>query len=867
MAPSKLSSVKNIQSENSLTSSPKQNSDGTIFVNIFINGTAVQAILDTGSPITIIPKSVFEQLEHSDEICASSVDATSITDNKLNFIGSANLKFTMCPGEYFYNVVHIYANDNVKPLIGNDLMALADIQINFAKKEVSSKGKPIPSIFTKPLQTRHSQFSVSQTKVEDETQTNNECNTNNAIALPDKEASVMPVSKDPQGSILKTISHTVVASETVTIPARSEVVIIGRICVTSCVESKKLVGKAGIVEPNNRFHERYPLRCARVLACPLENMDIVSVPVRVANLNTFDTKLYRCSTMASFTPEDLVDVEIPHSSEMCENKKSEPPQSESKISDKPVSPYLPPTYEHFDENQQDQLNTLLLEFSDIFANSPEELGRTNVVYHKIDTGNALPIKQRPYRIPFSQKAVIDRHIENMLKLDVIEPSYSPWASPIVIVKKKSGEDRFCIDYRKLNSLSKRDAFPIPRIDDTLDMLAGSKYFTHLDFKSGYWQIEVAPEDREKTAFVCSSGLYQWKTMPFGLTSAPGTFQRCMSIILSGLQWKTCLVYLDDVLIFSSNFNEHLDHIREIFQRLRIANLKLNPKKCSFCKPEVTYLGHVVSRNGIKPDPSKISAIEHFPKPVNIKTLRSFLGLSSYYRRFIPEFANIASPLFKLLQKNHRFSWDVHCENAFHLLKKHLINPPVMSYPDFEQPFEVQCDASDSGIASILSQNGRVISYASRTLQKHEKNYSTIEKECLAVIWSIKYFKYYLGGHKFTIYSDHQPLKWLLSMKNPVNNRLARWCMFLQEYDFTMSHIPGKLNSNADTLSRNPPIKEDPKVNVKMVTSKKSVIDINVLQRNDPVLSPIIQNLEQNEDIQYKSYILKANTLFHITEYY
>ena len=165
----------------------------------------------------------------------------------------------------------------------------------------------------------------------------------------------------------------------------------------------------------------------------------------------------------------------------------------------------------------------------------------------------------------------------------------------------------------------------------------------------------------------------------------------------------------------------------------------------------------------------------------------------YYRRFIPEFANIASPLFKLLQKNHRFSWDVHCENAFHMLKKHLTNPPVMSYPDFEQPFEVQCDASDSGIASILSQNGRVISYASRTLQKHEKNYSTIGKECLAVIWSIKYFKYYLGGHKLTIYSDHQPLKWLLSMKNPVNNRLARWCMFLQEYDFTMSHIPGKLN--------------------------------------------------------------------------
>ena len=218
----------------------------------------------------------------------------------------------------------------------------------------------------------------------------------------------MPVSKDPQGSISKTISYTVVASETVTIPARSDVVIIGCICVTSCVESEKLVGKAGIVEPNNRFHERYPLRYARVLACPLENMDTVSVPVRVANLNTFDTKLYRCSTMASFTPEDLVDVEIQHSPEICKNKKSEQSQLECKISDKPVSPYLPSTYEHFDENQQDQLNTLLLEFSDIFANSPEELGRTNVVYHKIDKLEMpLTIKQRPYRIPFSQKAVID----------------------------------------------------------------------------------------------------------------------------------------------------------------------------------------------------------------------------------------------------------------------------------------------------------------------------------------------------------------------------------------------------------------------------------------------------------------------------
>ena len=268
----------------------------------------------------------------------------------------------------------------------------------------------------------------------------------------------------------------------------------------------------------------------------------------------------------------------------------------------------------------------------------EQLGRTDMVHHSIDTGTSQPIHQNPYRIPFAQRETVKAQIDQMLANDVIRPSCSPWASPVVVVKKKKGEDRFCVGYRRLNAVSKKDVYPLPRVDETLDLLGGAKYFTTLDFRAGYWQLEVRPEDREKTAFTTPFGLFELNVLPFGLSSAPASYQRLMSILLSGFQWRTCLIYLDDVLVISKTSDEHILRLPEIFDRLRSANLKLNPDKCHFCKPSVLYLGHVVTPEGIKPDPQKLIAIKDYPRPSSVTDVRAFIGLASYYRRFVREFA-------------------------------------------------------------------------------------------------------------------------------------------------------------------------------------------------------------------------------------
>lgn len=388
---------------------------------------------------------------------------------------------------------------------------------------------------------------------------------------------------------------------------------------------------------------------------------------------------------------------------------------------------------------------------------------------------------------------------------------SPWSTNVVLVRKRNGNHRLCIDFRELNKITKRDAYPIPRIDDILDTLSGMKYFTTLDQPNAYWSIPIKEEDKEKTGFITPIGLYEFNYLPFGLCNAPSTFQRLMDILLSGLQWNECLVYLDDILIFSATFEQMLERLENILSRLNTAGMKLKIDKCKFCEKEVVYLGHVISENGVRPDPSKISAVQNIPFPKKVKHLKSFLGLVSYYRKFIPNCATICQPLNKLLKKDEKFIWGQEQNAVFEKLKNLIINAPILKHPDFTKPFILQTDASYEGIGAVLSQNDSMnrdhpVAFASRTLKAAEKNYAVTELETLAVVEFVKYFRPYLYQHSFVVETDHTAVKAVLEKPNP-SSRIARWGLALSGINLTVIPRKGNKNQNADYLSRLPNLRK------------------------------------------------------------
>ena len=457
-------------------------------------------------------------------------------------------------------------------------------------------------------------------------------------------------------------------------------------------------------------------------------------------------------------------------------------------------------------NLQNVLKNLLVEFEDVFSKKDGDLGRTGLTKHKINVGDSTPIRQ-PARVPpLARREEAANAIKVMREQGIIEPSHSPWASPVVLVRKKDGGTRFCVDYRKLNAITKKDSYPLPRVDTSLQSFYGSVWFSTLDLKSGYWQVEMNDEDREKTAFTTGQGLWQFVVMPFGLSNAPATFERLMEQVLVGLPWTTCLVYLDDVIVHARCFQDELDRLREIFGRLRKANLKLNAKKCLLFQEEVSYLGHRVSRNGIQTDPSKTESVNQWPVPRDVAEVRSFLGFCSYYRRFVKSCAQIAFPLNQLLTKGVPFEWTKDCQLAFDTLKERLTSAPVLTFPCPGGVFILDTDASNTGLGAVLSQmqdgQERVLGYFSRSLSKTERNYCVTRRELLALVAATEHFNYFLYGQKFVMRTDHSALQWLMNFQN-VQGQLARWLQKLQQYDFDVIHRAGKKHQNADALSRRP----------------------------------------------------------------
>ena len=476
--------------------------------------------------------------------------------------------------------------------------------------------------------------------------------------------------------------------------------------------------------------------------------------------------------------------------------------------------------------QKRQLLNLLRRYQDVFCHNEDDLGYTDTVKHKIPTTDEQPVCVPHRRIPPHQMMEVRAHLQKLLGQKIIRPSTSPYAAPVVIVRKKDGSLRLCVDYRMLNGKTRKDAYPLPRIEEALDSLKGATLFSSIDLAQGYHQVAIDEADIPKTAFRAGTGgLFEYLRMPFGLSNAPATFQRLMEAVMGDLNFSALLLYLDDILVFSKTYEEHLERLEVVFQRLRQHGLKIKPSKCHLLRRECNYLGHVVSAGGVATDPSKTKAIQSWPCPRSEKELRSFLGLAGYYRRFVKGFSKIAAPLHALLSKDgckkgrkwrsptaqqqQTFleKWSTDCTHAFEELKRRLVSPPLLGYPDFTQPLIVETDASLDGLGAVLSQDqaGKrvVICYASRGLRPPEKNmenYSSMKLELLALKWAVtEKFREYLLGAKFIVFTDNNPLSYLKSAKLGATE--MRWASQLAQFDFEIKYRTGKSNTSADALSR------------------------------------------------------------------
>lgn len=509
--------------------------------------------------------------------------------------------------------------------------------------------------------------------------------------------------------------------------------------------------------------------------------------------------------------------------------------------------------EHLNSSQRERLEIFMSEqFPERME--PKALGRTTLVEHVIDTSTAVPIKQRYYAMSPALLKIVYEELDKMLELGVVTPSKSAWSSPIVMVDKPDGSRRFCVDFRKVNEVTRRDAYPLPQVTTILDRLRDARYLSSLDVKSAYWQIPLSKESREKTAFtIPGRGLYEFVTMPYGLHNAPATWQRFIDRVLGADLEPHVFVYLDDVIIITQTFEKHLEVLKEVLHRLSRANITLNRDKCNFCRPQLRYLGYVVDNRGLRVDPEKVEAILKIPVPTSQKTVRQFCGTASWYRRFIPDFATRMYPLTDLLRRRKKFGWTDEAQKAFEDIRSCLIKAPILACPDFELPFIVSCDASGVGVGAVLSQKTaqgeQVIAYASRTLTKAEQKYSATERECIAVIWAVERFRPYIEGTHFTIITDHYSLLWLHNLKDP-QGRLARWALRLQPYSFDLIHRKGKEHVVPDILSRS-------------VEEEVGDIQVNVLQeekKEDKWYTKMLKDVQENED-KFPSWKVEGGVLW------
>ena len=748
--------------------------DNGFYITVGVNGHSVDFLIDTGSTVTIISNETFARINKQRplELTSTDFEILGVGGCNIPVKGQLDTTLTFVTSKVSRRHRVVVADIHQDAILGNDFLTTVQCDLFLWRRTMKLDGKDIPLWH-------------------------------------------IPGGAD--------VVCRVEVRHKVHIPPRSVRLIDIRI------QNAEHLDSVAVVEPANNLFIRKEIIAARGITNPQNDSQVMRI------INCGDSTVDLPAGFTIGTCESVAEPVNTHSAAACDVVKESvtvnisPPETESNnkrhMADEDVQPddevanstdnWEVPDHlvdlwtrssELLSEDEGQLLADLLITYQDVFAKSSDDFGQTSLVKHTINTGSAAPVRQPPRRQPIERRRVEREEVEKMLAKGVIEPSSSPWASGVVLVPKKDGTTRFCVDYRRLNELTVKDAYPLPRISECLDSLSGATWFSCMDLCSGYWQVEMASEDKEKTAFATRMGLYQFKVMPFGLCNAPSTFERLMDTVMRGLQWDECLVYLDDIIIPGATIPQSIERLTHVLLRLKDAGLKLKPSKCHMFRKEVAFLGHVVSEHGVSTDPSKIEVIRDWPEPVDVKQVRSFLGLCGYYRRFIRGFAAIAAPLHKLTRKGVAFTWTDPCQQAFNDLKTALTTAPILGYPCEEGQYTLDTDASNQAIGAVLSQEQqgqeKVIAYFSKVHSKAEQNYCITRKELLAVVESVKHFRHYIYGRHTILRTDNAAVSWMRNLKDPAG-QMARWLQHLETFDLEVHHRPGNKHCNADALSRMP----------------------------------------------------------------
>ena len=763
-----------------------------------------KTLLDTGAGISLMPKQLYDVVSKAQNIkmLPSDKRIRSVNERIIKCYGRANVQLQV-DDQTFKHQFYI-CEDEVKVLLGRDFMKNANVNLEPARNRIKINGKKVTAYDVKGLKIHNTVNLISTMTIK-----------------PGEERQVWAKLKgrgNPEDMICMVE------------PSRTLFARTGALAGRVCAKPKKGKCTVRILNPSEEHITLYKNMTVGVLQPVVETVDYVESEIKAVEA---DDEASDSEDLPDTAPAPNVERKLEIPAHILQDKDAtwrylkalrRQERDRTRIeTDTKVADTLP---EHMWDLYERSIKQVPKEFhrkiheilarnANVFAKNAHDMGKTDWVKHDIDTGAHSPVRQRPRRLRHDQKEEIQKQIKNLQESGLIRPSESEWASNVVLVKKKDGAWRMCIDYRDLNLKTLNpDSYMLPRIDDTLDALSRAKYFCTLDILQGYHNVELTDRAKQKTAFhapYCNPSHWEYVYMPFGLIRAPRTFQRLMDRVLQGLEHKIALAYLDDIIVYGASVDEVLDNLSVVLGRIADSGVKLKAKKCFLFQKETNYLGHVISSDGVKCDPAKVEAVENWHPPKTTKQVKSFLGMVCYYSKFIRNYAEVSRPMYDLLVKNKKFVWGPDQQSAFTQLQRALVTAPILAYPSAHGRYILDTDASNFAYGAVLSQlqedeNGveheRVIAYYSKTLNAAEQRYCARRRELLAIQRSVKHFDVYLRGPEFTIRTDHASLQYIKTLTD-VTDQMFRWIMLLEQYSYTIEVRAGVDHANADTLSRIP----------------------------------------------------------------